>query len=190
MILERQPSKEFVKVDEVAALTRVPLHGGRCVYNRQLDFHRRGLDGAVGAGEKQEASIERNHRDRQRSSRVSGCDRARGCRGQAACLASRGLAVPLRAVRQQALLRRQPSRTGFTDSSAPPASAEMVAEAGPLRMTLRPNGPLQLDGPCEVRHPASGLIFAGRQTALCRCGQSKTKPFCDGTHRNVGFAAT
>lgn len=82
------------------------------------------------------------------------------------------------------------SRTGFTDSSAPPASAEMVAEAGPLGMTLRPNGPLKLDGPCEVRHPTSGLIFAGRQTALCRCGQSKTKPFCDGTHRNVGFAAT
>lgn len=81
------------------------------------------------------------------------------------------------------------SQAGFTDSSAPPASAEVVGETGPLRLVVRPNGPLKLAGPCEVRHPVSGLIFAGRQTALCRCGQSNTKPFCDGTHRGVGFIA-
>jgi CDGSH-type Zn-finger protein len=56
-------------------------------------------------------------------------------------------------------------------------------------VTLRSNGPLRLDGHFEVRHPSSGLICAGGETALCRCGQSAKKPFCDGTHRQVGFTA-
>jgi len=42
-------------------------------------------------------------------------------------------------------------------------------------VTLRPNGPLRLDGRFEVRQPSSGLIFAGGETALCRCGQSGKK---------------
>jgi 3-phenylpropionate/trans-cinnamate dioxygenase ferredoxin subunit len=35
----------------------------------------------------------------------------------------------------------------------------------------------------------AGLVFAGEQTALCRCGRSAKKPFCDGTHRQIGFVA-
>ena len=80
---------------------------------------------------------------------------------------------------------------GFRDASTAPA-AQPSAEPGPagvLRVTLRSNGPLRLDGRCEVQHPAVGLIFAGSETALCRCGQSGKKPFCDGTHRQVGFTA-
>ncbi len=80
----------------------------------------------------------------------------------------------------------------FRDTSAAAPAAPPAAAAGPagaLRITLRSNGPLRLDGRFEVRHPASGLIFAGSETALCRCGQSAKKPFCDGTHRQVGFTA-
>ena len=81
--------------------------------------------------------------------------------------------------------------TGFVDdrsSQAVPA-ANVGERPGPVRVTLRSNGPYKLEGPCEVHHPTAGVLFTGEQTALCRCGQSKTKPFCDGTHRQVEFIA-
>lgn len=80
-------------------------------------------------------------------------------------------------------------QAGFRDEtiSAVLPNADPRALA-PLRITLRPNGPLRLDGPCEVRNAAGELLFAGDETALCRCGHSAKKPFCDGTHRKTGFA--
>jgi CDGSH-type Zn-finger protein len=81
-------------------------------------------------------------------------------------------------------------KTGFHDDSQPQTVAStQFAAGGVLRIGLRVNGPLRIEGPCEVRHPAGGLLFAGEQTALCRCGQSGKKPFCDGTHRQTGFVA-
>ncbi|MDP9102060.1 MAG: CDGSH iron-sulfur domain-containing protein [Actinomycetota bacterium] len=53
------------------------------------------------------------------------------------------------------------------------------------------NGPYHVPGPVTVLD-AEGNAFpveAGADVWLCRCGQSGTKPFCDGTHRAVGFAA-
>jgi CDGSH-type Zn-finger protein len=82
--------------------------------------------------------------------------------------------------------------TGFRDTSTPAPAVQPADAAGPhgvVRVTLRLDGPLRLDGRFEVRTPASGLIFSGNETALCRCGQSAKKPFCDGTHRQVGFTA-
>jgi CDGSH-type Zn-finger protein len=83
------------------------------------------------------------------------------------------------------------SKAPFRDTSEPQpaAPATQPTAGGVLRVGLRVNGPLRIDGGCEVRHPVAGLIFAGQQTALCRCGQSGNKPFCDGTHRSVGFVA-
>jgi CDGSH-type Zn-finger protein len=80
--------------------------------------------------------------------------------------------------------------TGFQDTSAPEPATQPVGAPEPdgvLRVTLRPNGPLRLDGRFEVRTQAAGLILSGSETALCRCGRSAKKPFCDGTHRQVGF---
>lgn len=52
------------------------------------------------------------------------------------------------------------------------------------------------DGPVEVAGPIALVNEAGeaqtpRETPiyLCRCGQSSEKPFCDGTHKKVGFRA-
>jgi CDGSH-type Zn-finger protein len=78
--------------------------------------------------------------------------------------------------------------TGFIDAG--PAQSGAVAEqepAGTVRVTLRKNGPLKLEGPCEVSDAGAGVLFRGSETALCRCGHSKKKPFCDGTHREIGF---
>ena len=52
------------------------------------------------------------------------------------------------------------------------------------------DGPLLLRGNFTLRTPEGDLIDPGRATvALCRCGKSAIKPFCDGTHRLAGFRA-
>ncbi len=60
--------------------------------------------------------------------------------------------------------------------------------AGPaLRVIPEPNGPVQLDGPFAIGSADGRTILTGTSTWLCRCGQSKTKPFCDGSHATSGF---
>ena len=64
--------------------------------------------------------------------------------------------------------------------------------ADPITIRLRENGPLVVQGPVKiVDHQGNEFtIPPGKDTiALCRCGQSKNKPFCDGSHRTCGFQA-
>ena len=63
-----------------------------------------------------------------------------------------------------------------------------TSEAAPVVNTvrLRENGPLALEAPMLLRGEAQASVRA----TLCRCGQSKTKPYCDGSHTAAGFAAT
>jgi CDGSH-type Zn-finger protein len=64
--------------------------------------------------------------------------------------------------------------------------------AEPVVIRLRENGPLVIQGPVRiVDHVGNEFtIPPGKDTvALCRCGQSKNKPFCDGSHRTCGFQA-
>ncbi|MCW5620585.1 MAG: CDGSH iron-sulfur domain-containing protein [Burkholderiales bacterium] len=68
-------------------------------------------------------------------------------------------------------------------------SIEPEQGAGVLRIRTRKDGPLKLEGGCEVRTEDGKVLLRGNETALCRCGSSKRKPFCDGTHREVGFEA-
>lgn len=49
------------------------------------------------------------------------------------------------------------------------------------------NGPLFLRGDIEVRDAAGRLVRRDTRMALCRCGHSRNKPFCDNSHRMVGF---
>jgi len=51
----------------------------------------------------------------------------------------------------------------------------------------RPNGPLFLRGRIRIEDPEGNLIREDTRVALCRCGGSANKPFCDGTHRRNGF---
>jgi CDGSH-type Zn-finger protein len=64
--------------------------------------------------------------------------------------------------------------------------------AEPVTIRLRENGPLVIQGPIRIiDHLGNEFIIPpGKDTvALCRCGQSKNKPFCDGSHRACGFLA-
>jgi uncharacterized Fe-S cluster protein YjdI len=52
---------------------------------------------------------------------------------------------------------------------------------------VTPDGPLIVRGTVEVRHADGRVERKERQCALCRCGASANKPFCDGSHRRTGF---
>ena len=56
----------------------------------------------------------------------------------------------------------------------------------------RESGPLLVTGPVTVVDHLGNKYdtAAGANIALCRCGASQKKPFCDGTHKTSGFAAT
>jgi len=52
------------------------------------------------------------------------------------------------------------------------------------------DGPLLVRGDFELRTPDGERIEPGRDpVALCRCGKSAVKPFCDGTHKAINFRA-
>ena len=58
------------------------------------------------------------------------------------------------------------------------------------KITVLDNGPYLVKGPVVVVDAEGNRFPAERKTiALCRCGGSTTKPFCDGTHSKVGFRA-
>jgi len=52
----------------------------------------------------------------------------------------------------------------------------------------RPNGPLHVRGRVRIVGPGGQLIREDTRVALCRCGVSENKPFCDGSHRRIGFS--
>jgi CDGSH-type Zn-finger protein len=56
---------------------------------------------------------------------------------------------------------------------------------------VRENGPLLVSGPVTVQdHLGNTFEVSGQgNIALCRCGQSQKKPFCDGSHKTCGFQA-
>lgn len=58
----------------------------------------------------------------------------------------------------------------------------------PVTVKVLPDGPLQVNGDCEVVD-AQGTAIATKpgDIFLCRCGHSGNKPFCDGAHKRVGF---
>jgi CDGSH-type Zn-finger protein len=52
------------------------------------------------------------------------------------------------------------------------------------------NGPYLVQGEIELLDAAGNKVNVEKQTiALCRCGASTTKPFCDGMHSKIGFQA-
>lgn len=51
----------------------------------------------------------------------------------------------------------------------------------------RPDGPLFLRGPVKIVGEDGTVVREDTRVALCRCGGSANKPFCDGTHRRNGF---
>jgi len=55
------------------------------------------------------------------------------------------------------------------------------------RIKVAKNGPLVIEGPSEIYDAGGNLIKKYHQFALCRCGLSLNKPFCDGAHFKQGW---
>jgi len=83
------------------------------------------------------------------------------------------------------------ARAGFRAPSALGTGRPKSGSApdGPLAVRLLADGPLLLEGPFTLRAADGDETAAGVGGALCRCGASGRKPFCDGTHRAIGFGA-
>ena len=56
-------------------------------------------------------------------------------------------------------------------------------------ITPTDNGPYLIEGNVMLRDADGNPYRIDDTIALCRCGRSKTKPFCDGTHEKTNFAA-
>lgn len=80
---------------------------------------------------------------------------------------------------------------GFTATGEPPSqeSAPLEKPDGPLTVSPQPNGSLKITGALEICSGTGRTITRTTETWLCRCGGSAKKPFCDGTHKKIGFTA-
>lgn len=80
---------------------------------------------------------------------------------------------------------------GFSATGEPAtkASEPLAARDGTVSIVPSEDGPLRVAGSLEVVSGTGRTIDRCGKTALCRCGGSSNKPFCDGTHKTNGFRA-
>jgi CDGSH-type Zn-finger protein len=76
------------------------------------------------------------------------------------------------------------------EASAAALHSELATlqSAVPAGIEVAPDGPYLVTNAAGVRTYLGGHIETPPQMALCRCGASSTKPFCDGTHAKIGFS--
>lgn len=81
------------------------------------------------------------------------------------------------------------NKSGFAATGEPPLKDTPALETrnGPLKVTPTTNGPLKLEGNLEIVTGTGHTVDRMQRAFLCRCGHSANKPFCDGTHKKVGF---
>ncbi|MEE8367842.1 MAG: CDGSH iron-sulfur domain-containing protein, partial [Thermoanaerobaculia bacterium] len=63
------------------------------------------------------------------------------------------------------------------------------SEGDDLEISFAANGPILIRGNLRLVDAAEEQDMEGSKGALCRCGASQTKPYCDGSHTAVGFEA-
>jgi CDGSH-type Zn-finger protein/uncharacterized Fe-S cluster protein YjdI len=79
----------------------------------------------------------------------------------------------------------------FAASGEPPSQPTdpLGSRGGALAITPIPDGPLNVRGSVEICTGTGRTIARTRRAAMCRCGGSANKPFCDGAHARIGFRA-
>lgn len=81
-------------------------------------------------------------------------------------------------------------KAGFEDFGAVGESGEeLKLPGGKLSIRYMKDGPILLSGNFAIVAGSGRIAWTGKQAALCRCGHSKNKPFCDGSHNDAGFKA-
>ena len=77
-----------------------------------------------------------------------------------------------------------------TGEPASTDSQALAERAGKIMITPLKDGPLHLKGNLEICSGTGRTINRTQEAWLCRCGASQNKPYCDGTHRKIGFQST
>lgn len=72
------------------------------------------------------------------------------------------------------------------EPQAQPAETVEI-QGGSVAIKRLADGPLQLDGHVELTTGTGRRIAKQSKAFLCRCGASKNKPYCDGSHKRIGF---
>jgi CDGSH-type Zn-finger protein/uncharacterized Fe-S cluster protein YjdI len=81
----------------------------------------------------------------------------------------------------------------FDASGEPPTgdkTAMLEVRDGPIDIAPQADGPLVVSGNLEIISGTGRVVARMRRAALCRCGQSQNKPFCDGSHVKAGFKSS
>jgi CDGSH-type Zn-finger protein len=58
-----------------------------------------------------------------------------------------------------------------------------------VTMRVKPNGSIRVTGTVDFVDADGNVMESKTDFSLCRCGHSKEKPYCDGSHREAGFTA-
>jgi CDGSH-type Zn-finger protein/uncharacterized Fe-S cluster protein YjdI len=80
---------------------------------------------------------------------------------------------------------------GFNSTGEPQTQAAepLALRDGILALTPKKDGPLYFSGNLELVSGTGRTVNRMQEAWLCRCGESKNKPYCDGTHKKIGFRA-
>ncbi|HEU4677081.1 MAG TPA: CDGSH iron-sulfur domain-containing protein [Motilibacteraceae bacterium] len=80
--------------------------------------------------------------------------------------------------------------TSSDDAPQPPEQPAQIVVGSGATITPYEDGPLVVRGDVRITAPDGTVVDPGRETfALCRCGRSRRKPFCDGSHLAARFRA-
>ena len=81
-------------------------------------------------------------------------------------------------------------KAGFRDYGAVGETGDPgAATGGTLQVKPIVDGPLVVKGNLSILGSSGRTSWRGKQVALCRCGESANKPFCDGSHKEAGFTS-
>jgi CDGSH-type Zn-finger protein len=111
-------------------------------------------------------------------------------RAAALCRCGKSQTMPFCDGRHQEVSFRDPAAIIQLATGAPGEGEEPPLRAqGKMSVKQLKNGPLVLSGDFSLKGKDGHLSVRGQKLALCRCGASKKKPFCDGSHRDIDFHA-
>ena len=95
------------------------------------------------------------------------------------------------AAAEQAVFEGVLAGAGFAASGEVPVKENntLAKRNGTLNVALAANGPLLVSGSMEVVTGTGKTVNRSVSAAFCRCGQSASKPYCDGSHVRASFRA-
>lgn len=92
---------------------------------------------------------------------------------------------------QKHLGKEEENPNTITETTAQPNRSEVEEKEErikPASIRIMKDGPIVVEGVFSVIGGDDAILKPTQMTSFCRCGHSRSMPFCDGTHRKVGFS--